>query len=83
MQSLQRQRHRFDHAEHRSLLPLSDPPIGRWVEHFDLEGVAILPITDTGTNTMGIRDLNPPDRILERWLIHFLGRCPLAASGSH
>lgn len=53
------------------------------MEHFDLEGVAILPITDTGTNTMGIRDLNPPDRILERWLIHFLGRCPLAASGSH
>lgn len=52
--------------ETRLLVPFYNPRIHTWAEHFRLEGAQIIPLTAEGRVTVGILQLNHPDRVLER-----------------
>lgn len=56
------------------------PRLDRWVEHFALDGVTILPLSAIGEVTARILDFNNPDRLLERQAVYALGRYPSAAA---
>ena len=57
-----------------------NPRTDRWAEHFALDGVTILALSDIGEVTARILDFNNPDRLLERQAVHTLGRYPSAAA---
>jgi HNH endonuclease len=57
-----------------------NPRIDRWAEHFVLDGVTIIPLSDIGEVTARILDFNNPDRVLERQTVHGIGRYPSAAA---
>lgn len=45
------------------LTPLFNPRQDRWVDHFKLEGVAILGLTPTGRTTVWLLDMNCEERL--------------------
>ncbi len=57
-----------------------NPRTDRWAEHFILDGVTIVPLSDLGEVTARILDFNNSDRLLERQTIQAVGRYPSAAA---
>jgi len=57
-----------------------NPRTDRWAEHFILDGVTIVPLSDLGEVTARILDFNNSDRLLERQTILAVGRYPSAAA---
>lgn len=56
------------------------PRIDRWAEHFTLDGITIVAISDIGEVTARILDFNNGDRLLERQTLQAVGRFPSAAA---
>ena len=57
-----------------------NPRIDRWAEHFTLDGVTIVALSDIGEVTARILDFNNNDRLLERQVLRDAGRYPSAAA---
>ena len=53
-----------------------NPRTDRWADHFKLDGIEIIPLTDIGTVTAQILDFNDVERLLERQELQDLGRYP-------
>ncbi len=53
-----------------------NPRIDLWAEHFVLENVTIVPLSDIGAVTARILDFNNSERLLERQTLQTLGRYP-------
>ena len=58
------------------VIPLCDPRIDRWNEHFEIERGSILPVTAVGRVTERILRLNLPDRIEVRKTLARINRYP-------
>lgn len=58
------------------LVRFFNPRIDIWSEHFRLDGVMIVPLTDIGEVTARILSFNQVDRLLERQELKALGRYP-------
>ena len=56
------------------------PRLDHWAEHFTLDGVTIVALSDIGEVTVRILDFNNSDRLLERQLLRDVGRYPSAAA---
>lgn len=52
-----------------AIIPLFHPRWERWMDHFQLRGAEIVPLTSTGRVTVRLLQLNHPDRIEERDLL--------------
>ena len=52
--------------ETNQLVPFYNPRRQQWIEHFQLDGARVVPISPEGRVTVAILQLNHPDRILER-----------------
>ena len=59
-----------------NLVPLFDPRMHRWYEHFKLERGTIRPVTPVGRVTERILRLNLPDRIEVRKTLASINRYP-------
>jgi hypothetical protein len=57
-----------------------NPRIDRWAEHFTLDGVTIVALSDIGEVIARILDFNNSDRLLERQVLQDVGRYPSAAA---
>ena len=57
-----------------------NPRTDRWAEHFTLDGVTIVALSDIGEGTARILDFNNSDRLLERQTLWEVGRYPSAAA---
>ena len=57
-----------------------NPRTDRWAEHFLLDGVTIVPLSEIGEVTARILDFNNSDRLLERQTIQTVGRYPSAVA---
>lgn len=64
----------------KQLVPLYNPRIDRWSEHFRLEGVLVKPLTPGGEATVRILKINHDDQVLERITLHRQGRYPNEAA---
>jgi hypothetical protein len=53
-----------------------NPRIDSWSEHFCLDGITIIPLTDIGEVTARILGFNQLDRLIERQELQGLGRYP-------
>ena len=58
------------------LCRLFNPRIDRWSDHFRLEQLTIVPLTEIGEATERILNLNHPDRLLEREVLRAIHRYP-------
>lgn len=56
------------------------PRLGRWAEHFRLDGVLIVDLSDIGEVTGPILAFNISERLLERQVLLEMGRYPNAAA---
>lgn len=56
------------------------PHLDHWAEHFALDGVMIVALSDIGEVTVRILDFNNSDRLLERQVLRDVGRYPSAAA---
>jgi hypothetical protein len=59
-----------------SLVRFFNPRTDRWGEHFELDGMRIIPRTEIGAVTVVIFGFNHPDRLLERESLRDVGRYP-------
>ena len=63
------------------------PRLDRWAEHFGLDGVAIMALSDVGEATRRILAFNTGERLLERQVLRDVGRYPstvaIARMASH
>ena len=57
-----------------------NPRIDSWAEHFVLDGVTIVALSDIGEATARILDFNNSDRLLERQALSAIGRYPCVAA---
>jgi hypothetical protein len=57
-----------------------NPRTDRWAEHFALDGVTIVPLSDIGEVTIRILAFNDSDRLFERQTLQTVGRYPTAAA---
>ena len=57
-----------------------NPRTDRWAEHFTLDGVTIVALSEIGEVTARILDFNNSDRLLERQTLWEVGRYPSAAA---
>ena len=57
-----------------------NPRTDIWAEHFALDGVTIVALSDIGAVTTRILDLNNSARLLERRTLQAVGRYPSAAA---
>src|SRR5215831_16656377 len=60
-----------------------NPRTDRWVEHFTLDGVTIVALSEIGEVTARLLDFNNSDRLLERQTLREVGRYPSAAAVAH
>jgi hypothetical protein len=60
----------------RQLTPLFNPRTQIWADHFELDGVFIVPLTAIGRVTVRILGLNDADRLERRSIAARLGRYP-------
>jgi hypothetical protein len=60
----------------RRLVRFYHPRQDRWTDHFRLNGVRIVPLTDIGEATVQLFDLNGSDRLLLRRTLAKAGRYP-------
>jgi hypothetical protein len=59
-----------------------NPRTDRWTEHFALEGITVVPLSDIGEVTARILDFNNSDRLLERQALRDVGRYPSTAAAA-
>ena len=57
-----------------------NPRIDLWAEHFALDDVTIIALSDIGEVTARILDFNNSERLLEREALRALGRYPSSAA---
>jgi hypothetical protein len=57
-----------------------NPRTDLWADHFALDGVTIMTLSDMGEVTAQILDFNNGERLLERQTLQTLGRYPNAAA---
>jgi len=57
-----------------------NPRTDLWADHFALDGVTIMTLSDMGEVTARILDFNNGERLLERQTLQTLGRYPSAAA---
>jgi hypothetical protein len=57
-----------------------NPRTDHWAEHFALDGVTIVALSDIGEVTARILDFNNSDRLLERQTLWEVGRYPSVAA---
>jgi hypothetical protein len=57
-----------------------NPRTDRWAEHFTLDGVTIVSLSDIGEVTARILAFNDSDRLLERQTLQAVSRYPSAAA---
>jgi len=69
-----------DWDENHAIVPLFNPRQQSWGDHFQLEGVRIVPLTATGRVTAFLLQFNAPERIQERRLLLELGTYPCQQS---
>lgn len=55
-----------------------NPRTDHWRDHFELDGVEIVPLTRVGSVTARLLQFNAVDRLLERQELRALGRYPTA-----
>jgi hypothetical protein len=60
----------------RAIVPLFNPREQEWNDHFQLEGLRIIPLTATGRVTVFLLQMNSVERIKERRLLVELGIYP-------
>lgn len=65
-----------DWDNHGTIIPLFNPRLQRWGDHFRLDGLRIVPLTAVGRVTVFLLQLNAPQRIKERRLLIELGVYP-------
>ena len=58
------------------LVRFFNPRIDRWIDHFQLDGARIKPLTNVGEVTVRILGFNNAERVLERADLIDLGRYP-------
>ena len=56
------------------VVPLFNPRVHRWADHFRLEGPRIVPLTQIGRVTVELLRLNSPERLLVRQALLQAGR---------
>jgi hypothetical protein len=59
-----------------ALTPFFHPRRQRWLEHFEVDGAAIMPKTAIGRVTAAILQFNHPDRLVERERLIRIGQFP-------
>lgn len=57
-----------------------NPRTDHWAEHFVLDGVTIVALSDIGGGTARILDFNNSERLFERQTLRAIGRYPSAAA---
>lgn len=57
-----------------------NPRTDAWANHFFLDEVRIVPLSDIGDVTVRILDFNNPDRLLERKTLQAMSRYPTSAA---
>ncbi len=60
------------------LVRFFNPRVDRWMEHFVLDGLLIVPRSEVGVVTAKILDFNTVSRVLERQILRAEGRFPSA-----
>jgi len=65
-----------DWEQGRVIVPLFNPREQKWEDHFDLDGLNIMPLTASGRVTVSLLQMNAPERIKERRLLIELGVYP-------
>lgn len=63
-----------------TIVPLFNPRMMIWDEHFELVGLRIVPLAATGRVTVFLLRLNNPERVKERRLLTELGVYPCGGS---
>ncbi len=63
-------------AESGELVPLFNPRMQTWNEHFRLDGFVIVPLTSIGRATVNLLQLNQIDRLLLRQELLAQGKYP-------
>ncbi len=58
------------------LIPLFNPRLQNWFEHFETKNGYILPLTDIGTATVNLLELNKPNKVEERFEMLLSGFYP-------
>lgn len=58
----------------REIVPLFNPRVQRWTDHFALAGAHIIGLTPTGRATVALLRMNSPVRVSNRRLLIELGR---------
>ena len=53
-----------------------NPRTDRWAEHFNLDGVQIMPLTDVARVTARLLQFNVQERLLEREVLQAVGHYP-------
>jgi hypothetical protein len=61
-------------SETGQIVPLFNPRVHRWLEHFRAEGARVVPLTQIGRVTVDLLRLNSPGRLLIRQALHEAGR---------
>ena len=57
-----------------------NPRTDQWIEHFALDGVTIIALSDVGEVTARILDFNNSERLFERQTLQAIGRYPSPAA---
>jgi hypothetical protein len=65
-----------DWLDEGKVVPLFNPRQQRWDEHFQLDGVRIVPLTGYGRVTVDLLQMNSSQRVAERRLLIELGVYP-------
>lgn len=66
-----------------SLVRFYNPRIDRWPDHFELDGVYIMSVSEIGEVTARILRFNESEQILEREALSVIGRYPNASAKLH
>ena len=56
------------------IVPLFNPRVDRWAEHFRLADAVIQPLTPRGEVTVTLLRMNMAERVIERRMLQLLGR---------
>ena len=59
-----------------------NPRTDLWADHFALDGVTIIALSDVGEVTARILDFNNSERLFERQAVQVIGRYPSAAAAT-
>lgn len=65
-----------DWDDNGAIVPLFNPRLQQWGDHFRLDGLRIVPLTAAGRVTAFLLQINAPQRIKERRLLIELGVYP-------